>query len=350
MTAPTVAPGTAGTHARRRRHLLIWGGVASVLLIVGLCLWKIGTAGAGDELTCANSEQVVQQARAEIEAVKADPDLSANEKLEKYKPLWKKRDTARAKTNSDECKTGDTSSTTTAPPSGGDPGPCDGVTYMAYKAPPGSKQFGPWPPGLQLAGPGDVGKAVASYTKAFKDPMQTAAVLQPRYMGGETYGAEGVQGKAEFYKANPKEWHYANKVIRGKLSRATFELKHEDYRYHTQDAIIGSDPCVSPAVQDTTSSGLKWKLTVHLAASDGGKTYTVNVDCYWQLDERIVEQAPRPKPMPHSSPAPKPQPKPTPAPKPQPKPTPTPTPKPKPPVTPPTGPKDSPSEFPASEG
>lgn len=324
MTAP-ITPGTAGAHRRRRLQLLAAGGIVAALLAIGMAF--TGVFASPGELNCSNASSTAAKELVNIQELtpKATPGPTGKPWRDKLQKANDKYTEAQALAT--KCVTGDAPKTP-------NPRPCNGVVYMAYKAPPESKQFGPWPPGLQINGPGDAQKVGQVYAKAFdSDTMQLAAVLQPTYMGGEAYGADGVQAKAEFFKANSKERKHARDIVKGKLSRASFELKQENVRYKTQEAILGPDPCVSPVVRDTTSGGLKWKLTVHLAPGDGGGTYTVNVDCFWQLHQTIVVAAPKPKPTPRPKPAPTPQ---TPsAPKPKPKPPVTP---PKPPVTPPKTP------------
>lgn len=321
MTVPMTPP-AGGIRHRRALVALAVVFIVGAFLLIGFALSSSGTP----QINCSNADEVISEETANITSFtpKATPGTEGKPwraKLQTAKDRKKVAEVVKVK-----CVAGDA-------PNPPNPRPCNGVVYMAYKAPPGSNQFGPWPPGLQINGPGDAQKVGQVYAKAFdSDTMQLAAVLQPTYMGGEAYGAEGVQGKAEFFKANSAERKHARDIVKGKLSRASFTLAQTNVRYNTQEAIPGPDACVSPEVHDTTSGGLKWKLTVHLAPQDvvpgDDGEYTVVVNCFWQLHQTIVVAAPKPKPTPRPKPAPTPQT--PPAPKPKPKPPVSP---PKPPVT-----------------
>lgn len=297
MTAVSATPGTGGR--RRRRLALVAIAVVFIIIAVFILIFTASAKSGDDNLTCANAEAKWYSAAAELTKVEQDDNLSNNQKREQARELRTERDAAKLKVG--ECQDGETSSTLVADPGPGGPGECQGVVYRSYMVKSGpagaNTKFGPMP--VNVSGTGDVGKVKAALAKELSsDAFKAAVMTQGRYLVDGGISVDQVQATATRFQQNPDQWRDSNRVIRAKLSRASFELVPFNGSYATQDAVLGENRCVAPAAQDTHSSGQRWILVVHLSPQDGGRTVRLVVDCDFQIQELGPAPAPR-QPAPH---------------------------------------------------
>lgn len=286
MTAVTATPGTGG---RRRRAVLMAVAVVMMIVAAFLIFWA---SKAEADLTCGNAGDKVVEIQKAIQDTQRTDYSSGPKGQQEYQARVKQLndELGNAYGKVVECKEkghNPGTSTTIAAPNA-PPAECNGVVFRSYLVngvqPGASVRFGPMP--VNVSGPGDVGKVVAALNKEpSSDAFKAAVLTQANYLVDGGITADQVQATATRFQQNPDQWRDSNRVIRAKLSRASFELVPFNGSYNTQDAVLGANQCVAPAAQPTTSHGQRWILVVHLSQQDGGRTVRLVVDCDFQIQE-----------------------------------------------------------------
>jgi hypothetical protein len=303
MTA-IATPRAGGSNRRARIAAII------VLFICGasLLVWSSTTAKGDDdnseETTAVSCEDLQEAWETKLTAVQAldredftsgdvgAAEYNAEKATLEAETTKAQREVERCKTEEDDPDDGSDPTPTTAvsddPPPGGDADDCK-VDYRSYDVkgvvPGAVVRFGNQP--VEITGTGDANKVLDVLDKQISTEAFKAAVLtQGNYIIDGGISVDEVQATATRFQQNPEQWRDSNRVVREKLNRAqSVTLEQTNRAYNTQDAVLGANRCVAPAVQNTTSSGQKWILVIHLSQQDGGRTVRLVVNCDFQIQE-----------------------------------------------------------------